>query len=238
MLIPREVVALSPSHLGKGSLPKASKGATAESTTSVAPEAVSVAAVVTTTVVVAGITVVSPVGAVVSVIGIATVAGAVVITVVTIVVATVAISIIIAVVVVIPIAIVSVSVVVAIVAVVITTITSIWSCGGIRLASKRNSRRLLRKRRSHNCVAQESLNRRPVLLCVVGACVLVGLDGIREVGLVLCNLVLDILQRLCGCDLLRAVGLFIRVDLLDCETTTKGTSKGVVAAADGANIAG
>lgn len=233
MFITRKVVAPGPSHLRKGSLSKA-----AESATSVASEAVSVAAVV----VVVSTAVGSSVGGVVAG-GVVTVVVPVSVSVVTIVVAivvsVVASSVIIAVVVVIAIAIaiVSVSVVVAVVAIVVTTVAGVRSLRSIRLTSKRNSRRLLRESRSHNCVAQKSIDSRAVLLRVVGTRVLVRLDSIREVGLVLCNLIRDLLQSLRSCDLLRAVGLFLGVDLLDGEATTEGTSKSIITAADGADIA-
>lgn len=243
VFISGKVVALGPAHLRKGSLSKAAETTAAESATSVA-SAVSVAAVVTVTVtvVVAGTTVVSSVGGVIAsiaVVGISIVAGGVVTVVVPVsvvtIVSVVPSPVIIAVVVVIAIAIVSVSI--SIVAVVVTTIACVRSLRGIRLTAERNGRGLLGESRSHNGVAQESINGRLVLLRRVGTRILVRLDSVREVGLVLCNLVRDLLQSLCSGDLLRAVGLFFGVNLLDGEAATEGTGKGVVAAANGADVA-
>lgn len=69
-----------------------------------------------------------------------------------------------------------------------------------------------------------------------GAVHLVGSNGGGQVNLVLLDLVLHILQAGGGADLRSDVVLDVGVGLLDGEAATKGTSKGVVSAADSAHI--
>lgn len=98
--------------------------------------------------------------------------------------------------------------------------------------------RLLGEALGDDGVAQDGVDGSEVLLGLVGAGILVSLDGDLEVGLVLLNLVQHVVEGLLRRDGVGHVGLFVRVNLLHGEAAAERTSQGVVAASDGADIAG
>lgn len=73
---------------------------------------------------------------------------------------------------------------------------------------------------------------------LLGSGGLVGSDGVGEVGLVKLDLLLDLGLAGGGGDFGGDVGLCVGVDLLNGEAATKGAGEGIVAAADGADVAG
>jgi len=131
-----------------------------------------------------------------------------------------------------------VAVVVAVVVTVVVTVASRTCLGSCRRSSKNNRGCLSSKGGGDNGVAKKSVNGSLVLISLVVGSVLVGLDGIREVLLVLEDLSIDSLELLSSLDVLRSVGLLVGIGLLNGEAATEGASEGVVTASYGADVTG
>lgn len=130
------------------------------------------------------------------------------------------------------------TVVVAVVVAVVVTVASSTCLGSRRRSSKNNRGCLSSKGGGDDGVAKKSVNGSLVLIGLVVGSVLVGLDGVREVLLVLENLSINSLELLSSLDVLRSVGLLVGIGLLNGEAATEGTSEGVVTASYGADVTG
>lgn len=130
------------------------------------------------------------------------------------------------------------AVVSTVVVAVVVTVASSTCLGSRRRSSKNNRGCLSSKGGGDDGVAKKSVNGSLVLISLVVGSVLVGLDGVREVLLVLEDLSINSLELLSSLDVLRSVGLFVGIGLLNGEAATEGTSEGVVTASYGADVTG